>query len=156
MADLRAQHHNPMPWAVHPRALKRHDVIWLNCIGMAPPPGRSMDGDTIHLHIQCRPRDLAINLPVRMDGYDAPETRGKFADPVRGPAAEEALRRLAVGQHGVVKLYDGIDTLGRTPGRLWIWVGAAWLDVSQTMYDLGHIKDPAAPPPPFCEPPPAP
>ena len=63
---------------------------------------------------------------------------------------------LAVGKEGAVKLYDGTDTLGRTPGRLWIWVGAAWLDVSQTMYDMGHIKDPAAAPPPFCEPPPVP
>ena len=144
----RVAHHNPMPFADHPAHIPRTEGVWCPCIPTPPPPGRRMDGDTVHLVIQARPRHILVTEAVRMDGYDAPETQGPYMDPVRGPAARDYFMDLVLGKKGLVYLFDGIATVNRMPGRLFVWSSGHWQDVSRMMYAAGHIKNPDAPPPP--------
>ncbi len=145
---MKLGHHNPQPWSKHPLTLPRQEGLWLRCIG---EPSDRMDGDTAHLTIQGRPRHILTTESVRMDGYDAPELWGASRDPVRGPAARDALAALVVGRYGVVYLQDGIMTVNRFPGRLFSYVGGEWVDVSRLMHDMGHVKDFGAPPPSHIE-----
>lgn len=96
------------------------------------PMVRVIDGDTFVVRIQ------GAELPVRLNGIDAPEPKQPFGDKAR-----EALTEL-IGDQPCVMVYDEGDVYGRLIVHLWIgetYVNAEMLKRGMAWFDSASAPD---------------
>lgn len=97
-----------------------------------------LDGDTVRVDIDLGLSTWQRDIPLRLYGINAPETRG--ASRVAGRAAKEYLRTLLYpGQEITVKTYKAKEKYGRYLAE--IWVVQTGLHVNADMVRAGHATE---------------
>ena len=98
---------------------------------------RVVDGDTVDVMVDLG-LDVLTRKRIRLDGIDAPETRGDEKEAGR-LASEYLLGLIPVGSEIVIHTdEDKRGKYGRYLGVVWLDDDGEWVNVNSDMVDSGH------------------